>query len=86
MNFEKPITQESNKREVFINKLREEVGRLVEAGRLTQEQADEKIANAEKIEEGHSETPEVDAEIFAIAGISTEAEMIQLLGKRKTDI
>ena len=51
------LAPESNKKSVFINKLRSEIDRLVVEGRLTEEQGKDKFASAELVEKGFSDDP-----------------------------
>ena len=83
MKFEQPDAPESNKKSVFINKLRSEIDRLVVEGRITEEQGKDKLASAELLEKGFSNDPEYDARQFAGAGVYTEQEIIDLLKEKK---
>jgi hypothetical protein len=79
MSFEQPKSQ----KEVFMDKVRIEVKKFVDAGRLTEEQAEIKLANGEKVEEGFSDNPENDAETFAYAGVATEEELVEMFNRQK---
>lgn len=79
MSFEQPKSQ----KEVFMDRVRLEVAKLVETGRLTEEQAELKLTNGEKVEEGFSDNPENDAEAFAYAGVATEEELVEMFNRQK---
>lgn len=74
-----PNTHEANKKEIFMISLQKEVQELVLQGRLTEEQAKEKIESASKIEESIPDDIDAAAKLFAISGVADEEELIKHL-------
>jgi len=70
-----------DKKEDFFNSLKEEVDSLVEEGRLTEEQAKNKIEAAGKIEDNIPDDTKKAARIFAVSGIASEEELTDLFKK-----
>ena len=91
MSFEKPLiskesskeSPETNKKEIFLRALDEELAAMEQAGKISPEQAEKKSKAAELIETGLHDDPERDAQLFANAGIVGEEEMIKILTKKE---
>lgn len=76
-----PKIPEISKKEEFFSFLKEEVQALVLAGRLTEEQANEKIDAASKIEDNIPDDTRNAAKLFAILGIANEEELVAHFNK-----
>ena len=90
MSFEKPLiskesskeSPETNKKEIFLRALDEELAAMEQAGKISPEQAEKKSKAAELIETGLHDDPERDAQLFANTGIAGEEEMAGLIKGR----
>ncbi len=87
MEFEQPLppqeSQEERNKKKFIESLTDKLAEMQQSGRLSQEQVDDKLLAASKIQTGFSDDLEHDAEIFVLSGIADEEEMIKAFEGRK---
>ena len=70
-------------RKLFLDSVEENLQKMLVAGRLTPEEAEDKRHYASLVENGFSEDPRSDALLFSLAGHASEAELIPILNDRR---
>ncbi len=79
------MPQELLPKEVFMDALDKELSTLVQSGRITEDRAEEKRSAGMLIEESFSDDPKHDALVFALAGNTSESEMVEVFNRKKNN-
>lgn len=77
--------ENSDKKSNFMNSVKKHAEALLQEGRITQEQFDDKIESAELIDANIPDDTDNAAETFVYSGIASEKEMVEILERSEND-